>query len=164
MTTPLLRANMEWAIIHVGIGEKSLFDIEFKSFGHLLPRTWIRSLWEFIEEYKINLPTYDFILKKKREGDIFLMEAFHLTGFNKHQLQQLNRCRLYLHAETLSDITDGTGNLISKQAYDGRRIPTSSSSHDWPVQEKPNEIHWKLWRKALRDSFPRINNRRISIL
>ena len=138
MSTPLLRSSMEWAIIHVGIGGKSLFDLDYTTYGHLLPRTWIRSLWEFVDEYKIHLPEYNFTLKKKRDGDIFLMEAFHRAGFSKRQLQALNRCRFFLQVETLSDITDGTGNQISKQAYDGKRTTYTSKIHDWPVQEQHN--------------------------
>ena len=164
MTTPLLRANLEWAMIHVGIGERNIFDLDFDAFGHLLPPTWIRSLWQFIHEYKIELPSHDFMLKKKRDEDKFLMEAFHTNGFNAQQLQQLNRCRHYLQVETLSDITDGTGNQISKQAYDGRKTTHSLHSHDWPVQERPNAKHWKLWRRALRNSFPRVNNISIGTL
>ena len=44
-------------------------------------------------------------------------------------------CRLFLQVETLSDITDGTGNQICKQAYDGRRQMNPITVHDWPVQE-----------------------------
>ena len=155
MSTPLLRSNIEWATIHVGIEENSLFDISFNDFGHLLPHTWIRSLWEFVDEYKITMPKWDYTLRKKRDGDIFLMDAFQRAGFTKRQLLPLNRCRIYLKVETLSDITDGTGDQISKQAYDGRQTAATLASHDWPVQVNPNQTHWKLWRRALRKSFPR---------
>ena len=164
MSRPLLRANFEWAMIHVGIGEKSLFDINYNDFGHLLPRTWIKSLWEFVHIYKVKMPTYDFLLKQRRDGDLFLMESFHQTGFSKKQLIKLNRCRLYLQVELLSDITDGTGDRIHPSAYQGHRQHNSQSIHDWPEQHNPDKHHWKLWRKALRDSFPRINAQRLGRL
>ena len=32
MMGPLLRANLEWCLIHIGIGGKQLFDINYKDF------------------------------------------------------------------------------------------------------------------------------------
>ena len=151
-------------MIHVGIGDTSLFDLDYNVYGYLLPKTWIRSLWEFVDEYKIKLPTYEHGIKKKRDGDEFLMDAFHRAGYSKKRLSKLNRCRLFLQVEILSDITDGTGNQISNCAYQGHRTSHELSSHDWPEQISPNANHWALWRQALRKSFPRINQQRLGIL
>ena len=74
---------MEWALIHIGIGNCSLFDINYDHFGHLLPRTWIRSLWQFVHEYQIKLPSYEHILTERRDNDKFLMEEFQRAGFSK---------------------------------------------------------------------------------
>ena len=67
---------MEWALIHIGIGNCSLFNIDYDLFGHLLPRTWIRSLWQFVHEYRIKLPSYEDIITARRDNDKFLMEEF----------------------------------------------------------------------------------------
>ena len=164
MSTPILRANLEWAMIHVGIGNANIFDVDFSSFGHLLPRTWIKSLWQFVHEYGIKMPPYEHIIKHKREHDIFLMEAFHQAGFNKRELTRLNRCRLYLQVETLSDITDGTGDMILATIYNGNRTSFGIAVHDWPVQHKPDKHHWRSWRKAIRCSFPRRTTQRLGTL
>ena len=155
---------MEWAIIHVGIGDINFFDIDYNAYGQLLPRTWIRSLWQFVHEYKIHLPEYEYKIKKKRDGDKFLMQAFHQAGYSKKKLLQLNRCRLYLQVETLSDITDGTGNQISIPSYQGQKYHHRTSLHDWPEQPSPDARHWKLWRQALRKSFSRLTTQRTGIL
>ena len=164
MSRPLLRSNMEWAMIHIGIGNCSLFDIDYDLFGHLLPRTWISSLWQFAHEYQLQLPSYEHIIKVRRDNDKFLMEEFQRAGFSKKQLIKLNRCRFYLQVETLSDITDGKGDQISTLAYTGHRGEYANSYHDWPQQVQPDNAHWTLWRKALRDSFKRTTVQRLGIL
>jgi len=117
-----------------------------------------------VDEFKIKMPSYDFILKPKRVNDMFLMEKFQEMGFSKRQLQKLNRCRLYIQVETLSDITDGTGDQISTLCYNGQKNSFKSSDHDWPTQTNPNSDHWRLWRKALRESFPRRSEERLGRL
>lgn len=42
MSRNLIRANLEWAMIHVGIGETNFFTLDFDKYGHLLPQTWIK--------------------------------------------------------------------------------------------------------------------------
>ena len=164
MSRNLLRSNMEWAMIHVGIGDKNLFEIPFKPFGYLLPRTWIKSLWEFVDEYSITMPTYKNILKTKRDNDKFIMEAFHNANYSKKELLKLNRCRMYLKVDTLSDITNGMGDRICRLTYNGQRTHNFKRTYDWPEQPKPDEKHWLLWRQALVKSFPRTTNDRLGIL
>ena len=77
-------------------------------------------------------------LSLKQEHDQFLMEAFQKENFTIKQLQKLNQCRIYLSVETLADITDGSGNQISKMAYDGKRPNYKLASHHWAEQVSPN--------------------------
>ena len=77
-------------MIHLGIGNKNLFDVDFNFFGHLLPRTWIKSLWQFAHKYQITMPTYEYNLASRRENDKFLMEEFQWAGFGPKQLLKLN--------------------------------------------------------------------------
>ena len=79
--------------IHVGIGDTNLFDLDYHAFGCLLPRTWIRSLWQFVHEYKIEMPHYEYSIKQKRDYDQFLMHTFYNAGYQNKQLIRLNRCR-----------------------------------------------------------------------
>ena len=66
--------------------------------------------------------------------------------------------------ELLSDITDGTGDQISTMAYQGQKVNNGHCLHDWPEQSRPDHNHWKTWRKALRDSFPRTSTQRLGPL
>ena len=163
MSRSLLRASIEWAVIHLGIGNRNLFDVDLKIFGHLLPRTWIKSLWQFAHKYQLTMPTYEYTLAPRRENVKFLMEEFHQAGFGLKQLVKLNQCRLYLQVKTLSDITEGKGDRISKTPYTGNRA-NNPVYHNWPQQSKPDKSHWTLWRKALRNSFERTTRQRLGPL
>lgn len=154
MSGPLLRANLEWALIYLGLGTKSLFDIDYDKYSHLLPNSWIKSLWEFTSLHNIQIPALEYSLLPKRENDIFLMKAFADAGFNKAELLKLNRCRHFLQVDTLADIVDGSGDQLSQRYYLGHKDPYHISTHDWPEQNKPDKKHWKLWRRALNMSFP----------
>ena len=74
-TGSLLRLALEWSSIHVGIG-RNLFSLDFKLFGHLLPQSWIKSLWQFASEYNIHIPAQEEHLELRREGDSLLTEMF----------------------------------------------------------------------------------------
>ena len=72
----LLRANYEWALLHIGIGGAEFFDLDCKAYNKLLLRVWIKLLWHFISEYNISLLKGSSDLKLKREEDQFLIEVF----------------------------------------------------------------------------------------
>ena len=157
MSGPLLHANLEWSLIHVGIGNKSLFKIDFDNFGCLLPRTWFKSLWKFTHLYDIKNPATEYTLQLQKAQDQFLMEAFYTQGYRKTKLKRLNKCRLFLQVSTLSDILDGTGNQFCKLYYEGKKDPYRKSTLDWPEQRNPGDSDWASWRQAIRKSFPRVD-------
>ena len=153
ITGNLLRAALEWATIHIGL-PGNLFDHDYDTYGHLLPRSFIRTLWEFTSTHNIKVPRVHPELEHHRERDRYLMHDFVLSNtVSKKDLQKLNRCRLYLKVTTLSDITSGDGETICKQYWDGIRDDQRSPLHDWPEQGDPGDRDWTLWRKALKNSF-----------
>lgn len=154
MTGSLLRAAIEWAKIHVGV-EGNFFQLDFKRYGNLLPRSFVKTAWEFARKYHIDLPNTDPNLIPHREQDQFLMEAFAAQpSITNSQLTELNRCRLFLQVHTLSDIVDGSGTRLSKQYFDGTIDQYRTPSHDWPKQGNPGTSQWALWRKSLKKCFP----------
>jgi hypothetical protein len=65
---------------------------------------------------------------------------------------------LYLQVNTIAEITNIQGNKIHKEAYfgiSGSEGPElrkcSKSTMVWPVQSKPPERAWKVWKKMLRN-------------
>ena len=85
-----------------------------------------------------------------RENDHCIMDIMTSQNYSNRQLKQINACQLYLQVITLSDITDGSGNQILREAMDGRPIPTSTSNLIWPRQHFPSQQSWVTWRSAIR--------------
>jgi len=73
MLSSFVRSNYEWALLHLGIGHHKLFGLAYETLYCLLPRVWIKSLWEFISKYNIELPSRSCDFKLYRVGDEFLV-------------------------------------------------------------------------------------------
>ena len=96
-------------------------------------------------------------LLPSRTNDIFIMEqVINYGSFKPKQLQQINTCRIYLQATTLSDIIKGNGynfNMTYKCIKDQER----QSPYLWPQQPRPGPKSRRLWKKALKTCFPNTN-------
>ena len=162
ITGQLLQAAVEWAQIHLG-HSTNLFSIDYDRFGKLLPRSFIKTLWEYCWENNISMliPTPN--LGQHRAGDQFLMESFaslqHPRPLTSNELAILNRCRLHLKVHTLSDITDGSRSYITKQSLKGTRDKERPLYHDWPEQQSRNaaveimEENNKIWFSLTRETI-----------
>jgi hypothetical protein len=61
--------------------------------------------------------------EKQREGDQALMEIVVKDGtFSASEMKELNRCRMYLQAFFVLDITDINGKYISPWARSGKDV------------------------------------------
>ena len=90
MTHDLLQVLLETAQLEVGIG-RSIFQLEFDKYGHLLTECWVKHLWEFSQSNNIMIidrltafPT------PQREHDVFLMEVLSYEGYSNSQLKKIN--------------------------------------------------------------------------
>ena len=157
MTGDLLRCSLEYATLEVGIGH-NLLTLDYHQYQHLLTDCWFKHLWEFcfnnsvqIDDYVTTMPAL------RRENDVFLMEVIVNYGYTKLQLQRINRCRQYLQVITLLDILCGSGRTYSKAAYSCQRDSTIPHHYAWSRQPRPGPKSIAIWRKALRQCFPRVN-------
>ena len=60
--------------------------------------------------------------------------------------KQINRCRMYLQALTVSDITTLDGKEIDRGALRGIINVSFESVHKWSRQNKIHEQGWKEWK------------------
>ena len=87
----------------------------------------------------------------RREKDQFIMEAAMTNGMDDATLLAINRCRLYLQVNLLSDITSGDGKSLSGPSMRGVRV--QCNSYKWPTQVDPPAKDWNTWRKAIHTLF-----------
>jgi hypothetical protein len=83
------------------------------------------------------------------------MEYFLSQGYNAVQIGHLNRCRLYLQAITLAEITSADGACITPDILLGILLLDRKSNLKWPCQQRPPNSDWVLWAQALRLLQPR---------
>lgn len=156
MTGELLRCSIEAAKVEIGIG-RNLFTLDFKKYGCLCTDSTVKYIWKFAFEKGIIIEdnvTSD--LQLQRENDLFLTEQFVECGFTDKERAQINICRNYLRVTTLADITKGGGDRFTNLALEGERDTQRPARYSWARQERPTNEHFRLWRSALRKSFPKI--------
>ena len=129
-------------------------DHDFDTYEALLTDSWIKTVWQFAHRFRLAIHDSEAKLRLSRSNDRFLMEEFATAGYRAQELSQLNTCRMFLHAVTLSDIVTVNGSDITLSAWEGRRSPTTGSNFSWPrVQLSLPVSFWNTWQRALRKCF-----------
>ena len=158
-TGQLIRASIESAKIEMGIGN-NIFSYDFNKFHPLLTNTWIKDVWKFMRENEIRITeqvTSNPILR--RENDSFIMERIVLLDrYSPAELSHINRCRIHLQATTQADITTGDGLQFNPLAYSCTYDSTIPHPYIWPKQPRPGSHARRLWKKALKLAYPRLEN------
>jgi hypothetical protein len=89
----------------------------------ILTRNWVTEIWAYLGlcKGKLNISGM-WKPEKQREGDQALMEnAVKCGTFSASEMNELNRCSIYLHALFVSDITEINGKDISPWARSSKR-------------------------------------------
>jgi hypothetical protein len=77
------------------------------------------------------------------------MDAPLLSKLTRKEQILINRCRLHLQVECVSDIANAEGMAILDAWFHGRGKKSSRSLKRWPLQNDPREEAWKIWKKFL---------------
>jgi hypothetical protein len=116
-----------------------------------LEAKWLASLRQFLSTVGGTIEVDDpQVPTKERAHDWHIMDAILQSGqFSDQEIRQLNYCRLYLQAVTLSDITNARGTCLDLFMLQGRRH-TAMSLTKWHLvnQQRPPARAWTLWRRA----------------
>jgi hypothetical protein len=128
-----------------GLGENFLCT-SYSTHGKALESTWITTLWEFMDTYKIQLRR-QCISSLRFQEDYFLMSRVQRYGTS--DIRKFNYCRLFLQLELFSDIVTADGAKIRYSVWHGIKNAGSIDPRDWPVQPRPSESCWKVWRSML---------------
>lgn len=148
LTGQLIRHSLENLRLELGCNGQ-LFDLPYNTLSRIATDTWLTHTWKFISQYNLQLSLQVPDIPLQREFDSLLIPMFMAKGFQNEELQQLNRCRIFLKVTTLSDITCGFGEMITQEAWNGRCNDFRSTEHEWPKQGILPPSYWTLWQKAL---------------
>lgn len=155
LTGQLLRSLLEEAVVQVGVGG-DLFTCNFEAYGSLLPEGWVKTLWRFCSVYKVEVCDWIPRIPLLREGDRYLMEVARavIPLKDNSSFISFNRCRRFLKVVTLSEIAQGDGRTVRKDAVDGRCNPWCQRWSCHFTESHPTSGDWKIWRELLGKIFP----------
>jgi hypothetical protein len=88
-----------------------------------------------------------------RRNDSYIMDAPMLSTLSRKEQILINRCRLYLQVECISDICNADGSRILEDWKFANDDPPSHSTKSWPRQGDPGEEAWHIWRSFLGKAF-----------
>lgn len=154
ITGHLLRANLEQLRLEIGTNDP-IFRTDITKFDNvLLTESWTRSSWEFCTKHNIQIDIDSPTIPLLRENDTCIMQSFMDNPIIQYyELKTLNKCRIYLQAFSLADITTGDGLRITKKAWEGIKASPMRDIEGWPLWGNPSVAEWKTWRKALTSTF-----------
>ena len=148
----LLRSNLEVMQLEAGTSDNLFGGNAFEITWFNTTNSWIIQTLQFCRKHKIVLDIPFLKLLPQCQKDKFIMEELATAGFSKQSLIRLNRCRLYYHVVTLSDITTGQG--TSLRPYLAEKIATfQSNRYIWPNQGSPTKADLVFWKQSLRQVF-----------
>ena len=144
--------NMELVQCHVG-SKTPFWELPYPLYGCLAPEGWMQFTWETLSATNITirgpLPT----IPLSRLHDIHLMDAFIHHTHDTSILQELNDCRMFLQATTLSHISTADGHNIQHHAWYGTEPSLVQTPPSWPKTYRPNANAWITWQQYLRQAF-----------
>jgi len=143
-----IKANMESLHLLIGVN-KPLFEVSYKKYGFLSEKSWITNVWRMSCELGITLQGLYTRPHIVRDKDFSLMEKLVTSKkMTTKEMESVNRCRVYLQIQNMSDITNGMGTRVL-QSYIDSKDPVCKSKYKWPHQPKPPPNDWKEWKRAV---------------
>jgi hypothetical protein len=127
--------------------------------SHYIESPWVKSVQSFLHtcNASIYIPSLG-TTKLFRTNDRLIMDIASSLSLPTHELQNINRCRIYLQVMNLSEISNSNGTHLLQSAFHGTPQPdgtpllnaTSASTLDWPPQLRPDKTSWASWQRLLR--------------
>ena len=152
ITGRFIQVSLENLRLELGINQPIL-NSDYDKYQHaILTNSWIVHTWKFMAENCIQLDIDAPVIPLRRERDAPLMETILNTlKLTRKEIQDLNKCRMYLQIFNISEIVTGDGKRITEDAWAGT---FSNENRDlqleWPQWPRPTEEKWRLWRYVIR--------------
>ena len=146
-TGDLIQISLEQAQVELGL-PTAIWKASYKKHNRLITESWVKSIWEFVDRYDIEVCSTDKIeLPLLREKDRYLMEIALEGGFNDQERISINRCRCHMQAITVADIATGDGRYIAEEVYN-----CTGNERGTPYifpREQPSRSDIRVWKNLL---------------
>ena len=122
ITGRLIRVSIESFKLDLGV-TGSLFSEKYDVYGHMVTDCWVKHLWRFLFEHNIEVYEDTIYGEALRDGDMILGDIFAQACYQKTIIKgewaAANRCRLYLQALLVADITTWYGKVVDTSVKRG---------------------------------------------
>jgi hypothetical protein len=114
-------------------------------------QNWITEIWQHLHRCKATVAVQqNWKPRSVRINYTSIMDCLMASNqFSSGELQDINRCRIYMRAFFISDITNIQGTLIEPWALSGKRSMTRTSAWAWAWPVQQIMTNWKSWKDAL---------------
>jgi hypothetical protein len=141
----ILRTSMEYLQLEVGSQGCPLHE-PFFPMGEICTHSWLRSFWEMISRYKLDLVVNMPHIPLPRENDITIMHLAVSLGFLGDALRSINRCRLFCNAIFISCVASANGRHLDWSRI--RPVSRDSDHSRYSFQtECPSAKDWQVWEQ-----------------
>ena len=88
----------------------------------ILTHSWVQNTWEFMSKHNITLPDkmINILMRQYNNSSIMNLLLSEIKTINM-DLKVVNKCRIYLQAFSISDITESNSVYITEEAWWGKR-------------------------------------------
>jgi hypothetical protein len=148
----LLQSSMEMFIIELGMSRQP-FRENFSLCSQWTTHSWLKSVWEKVQLFHIDVQIGNIDITPPRLGDDWLMKTFVGMDFPTKELIRLNRVRLAQQVLFVSDVLDAGGRALDRKYLVRRPHRDKWSTLVFP-REIPSSKDYKLWRNALMQLRP----------
>jgi hypothetical protein len=116
VTGQLIQQSMELLQLEMG-KDKPLFSDDYEMYQVMATNCWLKHVWQFQQEYDLQLKHKVPVLTLQSTDDSFLMSRFADAGFTGKSLQLLNQCRRFLQATTVADLVQADSKQLCTDAW-----------------------------------------------
>jgi len=116
--------------------------------------SWLLTTWVYLEEHRLSVeyPDRSKLPSLQCSGDFFLMDVFLDIRLTAANFRRVQRCRLYLRALRISDLTDDSGTRILPECWNGQPPSDRASLWDFPEQPRPPDKDFEFFWTTLKDA------------
>jgi len=132
-----LQVSLELLIIELGISSQP-FQESFSKYGSRVTLSWLKSVWEKVDSFKVRIQLRSLEINPPRMGDKWFMRAVEdLECLEKKEVERINRVRIHQQVLYLSDILDAGGKGIDKRYLVRREQDEQWSTLIFPKENPP---------------------------
>jgi hypothetical protein len=126
-----------------------------------IQHNWLLQLRDFMIEINAKIDIQElWIPKRQCYRDQYLMTTFIQKNVGR---SELNNWGLYYQVSLLSEICYSTGDSIQPYyvEYNPTSIRQQKSKINWPIQAKPDEASFKIWKHRIKACFIKPENKNL---